>query len=195
MAYKFSFLQQDWSDSWCLPAAGMAFPRHGVPAALLGLLPIPAERGSSPVWHRRRPCGVGALLRNPPGIPPWNKAVCLASSADSKWPHCFYTTSRIRKKLYLHEKQQQFPHPDFSCQAGVVALFKHLTPTLMVCSCSRLCWNAQIQSSPGWEWGWLVKHREPVLALQGSEGLAVTPQPGALCCWHCHLSQHTEHHC
>lgn len=39
-------------------------------AAPLGLLPIPPERGSSPVWHRRMPCAVWSLAQKPFGIPP-----------------------------------------------------------------------------------------------------------------------------
>lgn len=54
------------------------------------------QRGAALVWHRRMPCG--ALLRNPHGIPPWNKAVCSGSFADSKWPHCSSHDIKNKKK-------------------------------------------------------------------------------------------------
>lgn len=60
----------------------------------------------------------GALLRNPHGIPPWNKAVCSGSRADSKWPHCSsHDTKNKRKKAVSAWKARAIPPPRF-CPQG-----------------------------------------------------------------------------
>lgn len=76
--------------------------------------------------------------------------------------------SRIRfKKLYLHEKQQQFPHCAFSFQVGAVTLLKAAV-------------HSQLQivlRCPSWG-GWGAQ------GPAGSAGccaVAAPPQPGALC--------------